>query len=40
MIMRDEARYFIKEITKFIVGADAVIANGAVVNKIGTSVIP
>jgi len=39
MIIDDAARYFMKEIDKFIIGADAVTANGAVVNKIGTSMI-
>jgi ribose 1,5-bisphosphate isomerase len=39
MIIDDAARYFMKEVDKFIVGADAVTANGAVVNKIGTSMI-
>ncbi len=39
MIVDDAARYFMKDIDKVIVGADAVTANGAVVNKIGTSMI-
>jgi len=39
MIIDDAARYFMKEIDKFIIGADAVTANGAIVNKIGTSMI-
>jgi len=39
MIVDSAARYFMKEIDKVIVGADAVAANGAVVNKIGTSMI-
>ena len=39
MIVDSAARYFMKEIDKLIVGADAVTANGAVVNKIGTSMI-
>jgi len=33
------ARYFMNEVDRVIVGADAVSANGAVVNKIGTSLI-
>lgn len=39
MIVDSAARYFMKDIDKVIVGADAVTANGAVVNKIGTSMI-
>jgi len=39
MIVDSAARYFMKEIDKVVVGADAVAANGAVVNKIGTSMI-
>ncbi|MGB9022813.1 MAG: ribose 1,5-bisphosphate isomerase [Candidatus Bathyarchaeia archaeon] len=39
MIVDSAARYFMKDIDKVIVGADAVSANGAVVNKIGTSMI-
>lgn len=39
MIIDSAARYFMKEIDKLIIGADAVTANGAVVNKIGTSMI-
>ncbi len=39
MIIDSAARYFMKDIDKVIVGADAVTANGAVVNKIGTSMI-
>jgi ribose 1,5-bisphosphate isomerase len=39
MIVDDAARHFMKDIDKVIVGADAVTANGAVVNKIGTSMI-
>ncbi|HDJ89168.1 MAG TPA: ribose 1,5-bisphosphate isomerase, partial [Thermoprotei archaeon] len=33
------ARYFMKKVDKVIVGADTVASNGAVVNKIGTSLI-
>jgi len=39
MIVDDAARYFMKDINKVVVGADAVTANGAVVNKIGTSMM-
>jgi ribose 1,5-bisphosphate isomerase len=39
MILDDAARYFLNEIDKVVVGADAVAANGALVNKIGTSLI-
>jgi len=39
MIIDDAARHFMKDVDKVIVGADAVTANGAVVNKIGTSMI-
>jgi ribose 1,5-bisphosphate isomerase len=39
MIVDDAARYFMKDIDKVVIGADAVTANGAVVNKIGTSMI-
>lgn len=39
LIVDSAARYFINEIDKVIVGADAVAVNGAVVNKIGTSMI-
>ena len=39
-VMVDSAvRYFMKDVDRVIVGADAVAANGAVVNKIGTSVV-
>ena len=39
MIIDDAARYFMREVDKVVVGADAVTANGAVVNKIWTSMI-
>ncbi len=39
MIVDSAARYFMESIDAVIVGADAVAANGAVVNKIGTSAI-
>lgn len=39
LIIDSAARHFMNEVDKVIVGADAVSANGAVVNKIGTSQI-
>jgi len=39
LIVDGAARHFMKRIDKVIVGADAVAANGAVVNKIGTSMV-
>ncbi|HDM92566.1 MAG TPA: ribose 1,5-bisphosphate isomerase [Candidatus Korarchaeota archaeon] len=39
MIVDSAARYFMESMDAVIVGADAVAANGAVVNKIGTSAI-
>ncbi len=33
------ARYYMKKVDKVVVGADTVVANGAVVNKIGTSLL-
>jgi ribose 1,5-bisphosphate isomerase len=39
MILDDAARFFMNKIDKVIVGADAITANGALVNKIGTSLI-
>jgi len=39
MIVDSAVRYFINDVDKVIVGADAIAANGAVVNKIGTSLI-
>lgn len=39
LIVDSAARHFMNEIDKVIVGADAIAANGAVVNKIGTSMI-
>jgi len=39
MILDDAVRYFLNKIDKVLVGADAVTANGALVNKIGTSLI-
>jgi len=39
LIIDSAARFFMNEIDKVIVGADAIAANGALVNKIGTSQI-
>lgn len=39
LIVDSAARYFMNKIDKVVVGSDAVAANGAVVNKIGTSMI-
>jgi ribose 1,5-bisphosphate isomerase len=39
LIIDSAARFLMKKVDKVIVGADAVAANGAVVNKIGTSII-
>jgi len=39
LIVDSAARYYMNEIDKVVVGADAIAANGAVVNKIGTSQI-
>jgi ribose 1,5-bisphosphate isomerase len=39
LILDDAVRYFMQRVDKVIVGADAVAANGALVNKIGTSMI-
>lgn len=39
MIIDSATRYFMRKMNAVIVGADAVAANGAVVNKIGTSLI-
>jgi len=39
LIVDSAVRYFMNEIDEVIVGSDAIAANGAVVNKIGTSVI-
>ena len=39
LILDDAVRYFIQDVDKVIVGADAITANGALVNKIGTSMI-
>jgi len=39
LIIDSAARYFMNKVDKVIVGSDAVVANGAIVNKIGTSLI-
>jgi ribose 1,5-bisphosphate isomerase len=39
LILDDAARYFMDKVDKVLVGADAVTANGALVNKIGTSLV-
>jgi ribose 1,5-bisphosphate isomerase len=39
MILDDAVRYFMQDVDKVIVGADAITANGALVNKIGTSMV-
>lgn len=39
LIVDSAARHFMNEVDKVIVGADAIAANGAVVNKIGTSMV-
>ncbi len=39
LIVDSAVRYFMNKVDKVIVGADAIAANGAVVNKIGTSLI-
>jgi ribose 1,5-bisphosphate isomerase len=39
LVLDDAVRYFMQGIDKVIVGADAITANGALVNKIGTSMV-
>jgi len=39
MIIDSAVRYFMNEVDKVVVGSDAIAANGAVVNKIGTSLV-
>jgi ribose 1,5-bisphosphate isomerase len=39
LILDDAVRYFMQRVDKVIVGADAVTANGALINKIGTSMV-
>jgi len=39
MILDDAVRYYMQDVEKVVVGADAITANGALVNKIGTSMV-
>jgi ribose 1,5-bisphosphate isomerase len=39
LILDDAVRYFMQDVDKVLVGADAITANGALVNKIGTSMV-
>ncbi len=39
LIPDSSVRYYMKKVDKVVVGADTVVANGAVVNKIGTSLV-
>jgi ribose 1,5-bisphosphate isomerase len=39
LILDDAVRYFMQEVDTVLVGADAITANGALVNKIGTSMV-
>jgi ribose 1,5-bisphosphate isomerase len=39
LILDDAVRYFMQDVDKVLVGADAITANGALINKIGTSVV-
>jgi ribose 1,5-bisphosphate isomerase len=39
LILDDAVRYFMQDVDKVIVGADAITANGALINKIGTSIV-
>jgi ribose 1,5-bisphosphate isomerase len=39
LIVDSAARYFLDDVKKVVIGADSVAANGAVINKIGTSTI-
>lgn len=39
IILDDAVRYFMQRVDKVLVGADAITANGALVNKIGTSMV-
>ncbi len=39
LIVDSAARYFMKEVDKVLIGSEAVAANGAVINKVGTSQI-
>jgi ribose 1,5-bisphosphate isomerase len=39
MILDDAVRYFMQDVDTVLVGADAITANGALVNKVGTSMV-
>jgi ribose 1,5-bisphosphate isomerase len=39
LILDDSVRYFMQDVDKVLVGADAITANGALVNKVGTSLV-
>ena len=39
LILDDSVRYFMQDVDKVLVGADAITANGALVNKVGTSMV-
>ncbi len=39
LIPDSSVRYFMKKVTKVVVGADTISANGAVINKVGTSMV-
>jgi ribose 1,5-bisphosphate isomerase len=39
LILDDAVRYFMQEVDTVLVGADAITANGALVNKVGTSMV-
>ncbi|MCD6324495.1 MAG: ribose 1,5-bisphosphate isomerase [Desulfurococcales archaeon] len=39
LIPDSSVRYFMKKVNKVVVGADTIAANGAVINKVGTSVV-
>ena len=38
LIVDSAIRYFMKDVTKVVVGAEAIAANGALINKVGTSI--
>ncbi len=39
LILDDAVRYYMQDVDKVLVGADAITANGALINKIGTSMV-
>ena len=39
LVPDSSVRYFMKKVTKVVVGADTISANGAVINKVGTSMV-